>query len=135
LKKFNDSPSLVISSIYPEYDWLPWKFTMCPRNYWDDMKNQRKFMDWAGKQLNVQETNDWLKIQHQDFCEIGGTSLLMKYRNSMSRLLTEVYPKHNWNVENSSPQKSMSPSVKKSQFLLKTYLKELFPKEGNTLRL
>jgi hypothetical protein len=26
------------------------------------MKNQRKFMEWAGKQFNVKEMSDWYKI-------------------------------------------------------------------------
>jgi hypothetical protein len=26
------------------------------------MKNQRKFMDWAGNQLNIKEMSDWYNI-------------------------------------------------------------------------
>jgi hypothetical protein len=29
------------------------------------MKNQRKFMDWAAKQLNVAEMTDWYQISSQ----------------------------------------------------------------------
>jgi hypothetical protein len=51
--------------MYPEYDWLPWKFDNCPRNYWASLQNQRKFMDWAASQLNIKEMSDWYKISVQ----------------------------------------------------------------------
>jgi hypothetical protein len=62
LSRYNSSISLLLQSVYPQYDWLPWKFTTCPRHYWEEVKNQRKFMEWAGKQLNVKEMSDWYKV-------------------------------------------------------------------------
>ena len=59
-------PSFVdlLTQVYPEYDWLPWKFAQCPRNYWNDINNVRKFMNWAAKQLNVKKMSDWYTISH-----------------------------------------------------------------------
>jgi hypothetical protein len=48
--------------VYPDYNWLPWKFGKCPANYWDDVKNQRKFMDWAAKELNIKDMSDWYNV-------------------------------------------------------------------------
>jgi hypothetical protein len=62
LDKYKGSPLLLLSSVYPEYGWLPWKFASLPRKFWGDVKNQRKFIDWAAKELNVKEINDWYKI-------------------------------------------------------------------------
>jgi hypothetical protein len=62
LNKYNGSTSLLVSSVYPEYDWLPWKFTACPRNYWDNINKQRKFVDWASKQLKIEDMSDWYKV-------------------------------------------------------------------------
>jgi hypothetical protein len=63
-KLLNSKKSLsqLLSEVYPDYDWLPWKFGRCPQEYWDDMKNQRKFMDWAATELNIKEMSDWYKI-------------------------------------------------------------------------
>src|SRR5689334_11130136 len=47
---------------YPEYEWLPWKFDQCPDGFWNDIKNVRKYMDWAGKELGVKEMSDWYNI-------------------------------------------------------------------------
>jgi hypothetical protein len=60
--KYNGSISLLLSNLYPEYDWLPWRFTFCPQSYWNDLKNQRKFVEWAGNQLNIKEMSDWYKV-------------------------------------------------------------------------
>jgi hypothetical protein len=60
-KKYSGLDQL-LSEAYPEYDWLPWKFSACPPKYWDDLKNQRKFMDWASKQLNITDMSDWYKV-------------------------------------------------------------------------
>ena len=54
----------VLSEAYPEYDWLPWKFEQCPKNYWNDSKNVRKFMEWAGKELIVKEMSDWYNVSY-----------------------------------------------------------------------
>jgi hypothetical protein len=62
LKFFKNSPSLLITTVLSEYEWLPWKFDKCPQNFWDNIENQRNFTDWAGKQLNIKEMSDWYKI-------------------------------------------------------------------------
>ncbi len=62
LKHYKNSVVLLISSIYPEYEWLPWRFSHVPNGYWDDMKNQRNFMDWVAGKLNFKNREDWYKI-------------------------------------------------------------------------
>lgn len=64
-KEYNSSPIQLLSSAYPEQEWLPWKFSRCPTTYWDDISNVRKFMDWAGNQLNIKEMSDWYNISSQ----------------------------------------------------------------------
>jgi hypothetical protein len=51
-----------LAAVYSDYEWLPWKFSFCPNNFWDDVKNHRKFLDWAAKQLNVNEYGDWYRV-------------------------------------------------------------------------
>lgn len=49
----------VVSKVYPEYDWLPWRFEKCPQEYWNSVENQIKFIKWAGNKLEI---NDWYKV-------------------------------------------------------------------------
>jgi hypothetical protein len=54
--------SQLLLEVYPNYSWLPWKFSSYPSNYWDDFKNQRKFMDWAGKEMKIKDMSDWHNV-------------------------------------------------------------------------
>jgi hypothetical protein len=65
LTKYHGSPLQLLSEVFPEYEWLPWKFDKCPDNYWNDEKNQRKFFDWAAKQLNIKEMSDWYNVTYK----------------------------------------------------------------------
>jgi hypothetical protein len=63
--KYEGLLSNFLSEVYPDIDWLPWKFEKCPHNYWNSLKNQRQFMDWAGKELKVKEMSDWYKVTYK----------------------------------------------------------------------
>jgi hypothetical protein len=56
-------PHELLSAVYPEQEWLPWKFDWISQTYWEDINNQRKFLEWAGKQLNIKEMSDWYKVK------------------------------------------------------------------------
>ncbi len=62
LKKYENSLYNLLSEVFPEYDWLPWKFQYPPKDYWRDVLNKRNFLEWAGKQLGVTKMEDWYKI-------------------------------------------------------------------------
>ena len=51
-----------MAEAYPDYEWLPWKFAKIESKYWDDIANQRKFMDYLAKQLNMKDKSDWYNI-------------------------------------------------------------------------
>ena len=87
----------MLSNVYPEYNWIPWRFVSCPSNYWDDLKNQRNFMDWIGKELKINELNDWYKVTKKDIVNIAGKlGPLIRYQDSLYRILCAVYPEQQW---------------------------------------
>jgi hypothetical protein len=49
-------------AVYPEYEWLPWKFINTPKNCWSDLKIQRKFLDWVSQELKLKDMNGWYDI-------------------------------------------------------------------------
>jgi hypothetical protein len=92
LLESHNFPQLV-SILYPGYDWLPWKFDN--KSIWDDEKIQRKFMDWAGKQLKIKEKSDWYNVVGKVFvfskkCEFSRIFLVLGvttfYTNTKTRL-------------------------------------------------
>ena len=64
-KEFNASPTQLLSHAYPEHEWLPWKFEKCPNGFWNDVDNQRAFLTWAAKQLNVKDISDWYNVTYK----------------------------------------------------------------------
>ena len=58
--QYNSSPFQLLSSVYPDYNWLPWKFAKAPNNIIGN--NKRMFMDWVGKEVGVKEMSDWERI-------------------------------------------------------------------------
>ena len=51
----------MLCSLYPEYNWLPWKFEKAPKNIWEDKNVRNKFMKWAAKELNITGLDGWLR--------------------------------------------------------------------------
>jgi hypothetical protein len=68
LKQYNFSPAKLISTVFAEHEWLPWKFTVVPTGYWVDPNNHRKFLDWVAKQLNIKEMKDWYNVTKMVLC-------------------------------------------------------------------
>jgi hypothetical protein len=60
--KHSGSPYSLLSEVYPEFDWLPWKFVKSPTNSWEIKKIQNKFLEYATEKLNIKESSDWYKV-------------------------------------------------------------------------
>ena len=106
-KKYN-SPLTMLSNVYPEYEWLPWKFTKCPNFYWEDVNNQRKFLDWVGKELGIKEFSDWYKVRFEvekvwelysdkkkDLLKINAYRFVLSSK-PLPQVLQEAYPEYKW---------------------------------------
>jgi hypothetical protein len=95
--KYNNSPPALLTTLFPEYEWLPWKFAHTVSNFWDNVNNQRKFMDWATSHMKMKDLSDWYNITQREYSQFGGLTLLVKkYSSSPLRLLSTVYPEYNW---------------------------------------
>ena len=63
IKRNENSHIKLITSFYPNYHWLPWKFKHLPKGFWQDKQNhQRKYLDYLAKELNINDINDWYKV-------------------------------------------------------------------------
>ena len=64
MKKYDNSRHKLLSTIYPNYEWLPWQFEKAT-HFFESSENQKKWIDWAKTQLNVRDMNDWYQITSQ----------------------------------------------------------------------
>ena len=95
--KYNDSPYQLLSSVYPEYEWLFWKFTRSPNNHWNIKENQLQYMNSLQKILGYRKIDDWYKVTKNDFDENDGNGFLCgHYNGSPYQLLSSVYPNYKW---------------------------------------
>ena len=61
MAKYKYSMQQALKTIFPEHNWVQWNFSLTP-GFWNEMSNQRKFMDWLGSQLGVKSYKDWYNV-------------------------------------------------------------------------
>jgi hypothetical protein len=80
LECHNNLISNVLKDLYPEYDWLPWRFDDHPETLWDDIKMVRKFFDWMKNCMQLKDDIDWWHyITAKDIDRCGGKKILENY--------------------------------------------------------
>src|SRR5689334_21955923 len=63
---FNSSPVKALKTIYPEYDWMIWRFKRVPKGYWERVGKgvceQKRMLDWLGEQLSIKSLDEWYRV-------------------------------------------------------------------------
>ena len=62
LLAYENSIINLLSSIYPNHHWLPWKFVRIPNGFWENKGNQLEYMNWLKEQLNIKDIEDWYNV-------------------------------------------------------------------------
>jgi len=58
----------LLSAVYPEYDWLPWKFQHIDRVTWQSPAVMKKAVAYLEKELQIKTTDDWYTIHRLLLC-------------------------------------------------------------------
>ena len=59
--KYNSSPYILLKSLYPNYNWLPWMFIQTPDIIWKDFKYHELYAKWLEEILGYTEPEHWYK--------------------------------------------------------------------------
>jgi hypothetical protein len=59
---YNNSHANLLATVYPDYEWLPWKFNVTPKFFWKNRENCLKFLEWCKPILNIKYNEDWQRI-------------------------------------------------------------------------
>ncbi len=65
---YGNSLFRALQSVYPEYDWKPWRFQQPTRGYWEKslLSDQREYLDWITRErLKLERPSDWQYITLQ----------------------------------------------------------------------
>jgi len=123
---FNYSPSKALQGVYPEHNWMIWRFHTVPRGYWEMVMNdqceQKRIIDWLGDQLSIKSVDDWYRISTSKIRKL----VRLESSKTFLQMISTTYPAHNWDthVLNSSTNNFSS---KASQREVVVALRHLFP--------
>ena len=93
--------------MFPDYNWLIWKFNKMGNNVWEDKKIQKDYLIWLGKKLGYTTMEDWYKINQKDiYNNLGGGLLVNYYNGSPSKFVMTMFPYYNWNISKFSHNKT-----------------------------
>ena len=104
IKNYNRSRPKLFSALYPDYEWLTWKFLKKPIA--KDMRNQSKlFADSVAIEKNILQPSDWYKVTVADLRQIkGGDTILRAFEGSIYKFLVSAYPDVHWFPWRFSPE-------------------------------
>lgn len=88
---YNGSPFQLLSTLYPEASWHPWRFHLAPRGLWRDKSVQKQFLLWVEHELGYTQPEDWYQVSYRQLVALGGESLLLR-SPSLYDLLIEHFP-------------------------------------------
>jgi hypothetical protein len=74
-----------LQAIYPEHHWSPEKFKRHPAHYWNDLNNQRQYLDSIYDKLQLKSTADWLYVTSDQIIANHGAGLLTQYGGSLQK--------------------------------------------------
>jgi hypothetical protein len=71
LRYYNGSLIKALQTLYPDKEWLFWKFDKVPRNFWESKANQLKFLKWVETVKNIRTLDDWYNVSGEDMIQVG----------------------------------------------------------------
>jgi hypothetical protein len=97
LRYYHGSPYKALSEIYPDYDWLPWKFEKLSTGYFNRIENRYRYIQWLSQELLIRYPEQWyginaITLQRNYY----GESLMRRYGDSIVKLMIDLFPEYDW---------------------------------------
>ena len=100
---YSDNMEKLFQTIYPDLTWLYEKKEILKQTF-KTLKHQQSFIHSLYYKFNFKTIDDWLEVSHQIIMENGVKNLLIcYYGNDWLKLLSVVYPDHQWNYTRITP--------------------------------
>lgn len=116
LDYFGGSPSRLIMTVYPNFEWNELRFKHTSRSYWSNQDNVERFMKKLEEKLQIKRWEDWYNVTSKDIIDLGGTALIARFNGSPSQLVMKSLPQHSWEIYRFGRVKitSWTPSMARS---------------------
>jgi hypothetical protein len=68
------SNSLVnaLKALYPEHNWLEWRFPKVSRSYWTEESRRTAYLMWLKEYMGYTRPEDWYQLKREDLKKTGG---------------------------------------------------------------
>ncbi len=103
--------------------------------YWKNINNQRAFFDNLAVKLSIllkcyliwltvyyiKQLEDWYYVRISQVCQLGGRTIMERYKGSLMKALRAVYPHYDWKTYRFSRPHNVPPGksfFSKDQYLL-----------------
>lgn len=94
---WGSSSVTAVITTFPDQQWHEWLFVSCPRSFWADPENHRRYMKWFGEQCGIRKPDDWYNVTNRDFRKLKGGAFLLHYDSTISEAVKAYLPQRNWN--------------------------------------
>lgn len=100
VKRHNGSMYSLLKTVYPDHEWLEWKFQLVPKGFWKHPENVRRYFEWLGTQLGVRKMDDWYDYEVEDWYQYCANGFMSRYfKNSKKVALSFAFPEHVWDAK------------------------------------
>jgi hypothetical protein len=88
--------SRLLETVYPDFKWQFWKKSVSRTGFWNDISNQKEYIEWLYNTLGFTDMTDWYYIRQKHFKDNYGSFIFDYYNGSPYQLLTTLYSDYDW---------------------------------------
>jgi len=98
LRHYEYSVSYLLLSHFSSINWEWWKFNPTPGFLWNDVKNQREYLDWLGVEMAFDSPSQMSNLTVGDLEGKYGKGILFYHNNSIPVIIDFLYPEVAWKM-------------------------------------
>lgn len=100
LSKYNGKIYNLLHIAYPDYNWKFWKLSQAPQYIWNNINNQRIFMDEFHTDLKISSQTEMYYVLLEEIDNYGGSTLTNTiYHKNIYKLYSSIYPEFEWDKD------------------------------------
>jgi len=100
LSKYHGKIYNLLHIAYPDYNWKFWKLGQAPQFIWNNINNQRIFMDEFHTDLKISSQTEMYYVLLEEIDNYGGSTLTNTiYNKNIYKLYSSIYPEFEWDKD------------------------------------
>ena len=77
LARYNNSPYLLLRTVFPEIEFHPWQFKHLPKNLWKDDREIANLVNYVDKAANIAKAEDWYRVSSAQLNALGSSFVVL----------------------------------------------------------